>query len=171
MTRSQFLYLGLFLVACTQAIANSICGFWTTVNEKTKKPESIVAIYEYHDTVYGRIIGTYEKSTGNIVDTMYHPIERAPGVVGEPFYSGLDFIYNLKKSDSRYKGRIVDPEEGNVYNAELWVNNGNLIVRGKILFFGRNQTWLPFKESEFTKDFPKPDVSKFIPVIPKVIND
>jgi len=147
-------------------MAQAITGFWTTVNETTKKPESIVAIYEYQGKDYGRIIGTYD-TTGHIIDTIYNPLDRAPGIAGCPYYSGLDFIYNLKKSGSRYKGKIVDPEKGRVYNAELWTEKNQLVVRGKILFFGRSQYWLPFPEQLFTKNFPKPDVTQFVPTIPE----
>jgi uncharacterized protein (DUF2147 family) len=157
--------LALCMLACP-LIGQDIDGFWSTVNEETKKPQAIVAIYKYKDMHYGRMIGTYQRGTGKIFDTLYHPIERAPGIVGEPYYSGLDFIYNLKQDGEHYKGRIVDPEEGNIYRAELWRDKGNLIVRGKLLFFGRNQTWIPF--SQFSEEFPKPDVTKFIPKIPEV---
>lgn len=158
-----------FLILCIQIMAQDITGFWTTVNEKTKKPESIIAIYEYKGKYYGRIIGTYDLNTGKIGDTIYNPVERAPGVVGQPFYSGLDIIYNLMKGkDNHYNGRIIDPQEGKSYRAEIWSENGNLMVQGKLFFFWRTQTWPPFPDKDFNKDFPKPDVSKFVPKIPKL---
>lgn len=159
--------LGIFLATCLSCslIANDIVGFWTTISDKTQKPESIVAIYEHEGMEYGRLIGSFDRQTGAIHDTLYHPITRAPGLAGNPFYSGLDFIYHLKKKGSRFKGNIIDPRQGNVYHAELWTEKGNLIVKGKFFIFWRNQTWKPF--SNFTADFPKPDVSKFIPIIPQ----
>jgi uncharacterized protein (DUF2147 family) len=144
-----------------------IAGFWKTVNEKTGKAESVVAVYKYKDMYYGRIIGTFDEN-GNMTDNIYHPIERAPGVVGHPFYSGLDIIWNLRPSGSKFKGKILDPEKGNKYNAELWVEKGILVVRGKVLFFGRSQKWPPMADSDFPPDFKKPDVNEFVPVIPQV---
>ena len=36
----------------------------------------------------------------------------------------------------------MDPKEGKVYASEMWRDGSDLIVRGKIGPFGRNQTWL-----------------------------
>lgn len=162
-----YFFLSIFL--CAQLAANDIVGFWTTINNKTKKPQSIVAIYEYKGMYYGRMIGSFDSATGKVDDTLETPDSRAPGLDGHPYYMGLDFIYKLKKSDSRYRGYIVDPRDGNEYKAELWVENGNLIVQGKYLFFWRNQTWPPF--TNFNETLPKPDVSKFVPVVPKKDDD
>jgi len=154
------------LLCCSSLCGESILGFWKSIDEKTGKPGCLVAIYEYRDKYYGRIVGTYNKE-GVMEETIDAPQDRAPGVVGRPFYCGLDFIYDLKKG-SHCKGKIVDPQKGNVYRAELWVEDGNLIVRGKMLCFGRNQTWLPATQEDFPSFSKKPDVSQFVPVIPEV---
>jgi uncharacterized protein (DUF2147 family) len=145
---------------------DGIGGLWKSIDEKTGKPQCVVAIYNYQGVYYGRIIGTYDDA-GRMKETIYNPQGRAPGVVGSPFYCGLDFIWGLKnEGDAKYAGRIMDPEKGSVYHAELWVQNGNLIVRGELLFFGRNQTWLPALKTDFPKGFKFPDTSKFTPTIP-----
>jgi len=150
-------------------LAADIVGFWKTIDDATKKAQSVVAVYPYKGKYYGRIVATYDEHTGELKDTIYTPDERAPGVVGDPHYAGLDLIYNLVPKDHKFVGNIIDPQKGKEYGAELWVNKkGNLIVRGKILIFGRNQEWLPFHENEFTQEFPKPDVVAFVPVVPKV---
>ena len=108
-----------------------------------------------------------------IRDTIYHPAEKAPGIVGNPYYCGTDIIWDVVPADKKetlYKGYVADPREGKIYNAELWREGSDLVLRGKILFFGRNDLWPAFPSHGFTKDFPKPDVSKFVPVIPKVTN-
>lgn len=161
------LLTGLFLIVATSAFAQDIVGYWKTINENTNKPESIVAIYEYQGKYYGRLISSFDP-TGKKNDNIYNPKDRAPGVVGNPYYMGLDFIWDLKKDGDRYRGKILDPEKGNIYNAEIWVEDGNLIVRGKIFFFGRNQTWPPAQPSDFPPGFKMPDTSKFVPVIPNV---
>jgi len=161
-----------FLIALLMTFSVSaadIVGFWKTIDDETKKPQSVVAVYPYKGKYFGRMVATYDQNTGAMKDTIYHPDEKAPGVVGDPYYAGLDLIYNLEPKDHKFIGNIIDPQKGKVYGAELWVNKkGNLIVRGKILIFGKNQEWLAFNENEFTADFPKPDVSKFVPVVPKV---
>lgn len=148
--------------------AETIEGYWKSIDEKTDKPQCLVLIYPYEGKYYGRMVGTFGDN-GIIDDTIYAPKDRAPGVVGNPFYSGLDFIVNLQCKGSRYKGRILDPQKGKWYRAELWVKtNGNLNVRGELMFFGRNQEWLPAENSDFPKGFKKPDVKTMIPVIPEV---
>jgi uncharacterized protein (DUF2147 family) len=141
-----------------------IVGFWKSVDEETGIARCVVAIYPYQNQYFGRIIGTFNKE-GHMEDTIYKPKGRAEGVPGNPYYSGLDLIWDLDKRGSVYKGKIMDPEAGNVYKAEVWRKGADLIVRGKLLFFGRSQTWLPTTASDFPKGFKKPDTSKFVPAI------
>lgn len=165
-----FLPIFLFcLVAFNSTVlAADIVGYWKSIDDQTGKAQSIVAIYEYLGKYYGRIIATFD-DTGKVDDTIYAPKDRAPGVVGNPYYAGLDIIYDLQKDESRYSnGKIMDPEEGKVYNAELWTEDGNLIVRGEIWLFGRNQTWVPATDQDFPAGFKKPDLSKLVPSIQKV---
>ena len=146
---------------------DGIAGFWKTIDDKTGQARCVVAVYDYQGKYYGRMIGSYDDK-GEMTDTIYSPKGRAPGVLGSPFYSGLDFIWDLaNEGNERYRGRIMDPEKGDIYKAELWVKNNNLIVRGELLFFGRNQTWLPALRTDFPKGFKIPDTSKFVPVIPE----
>ena len=147
---------------------DDVVGFWKTVNDKTGKAESVVAVYEYQGKYYGRLVAAFNKE-GVIDDTIYEPRDRAPGVEGNPYYSGMDIIWDLKKKGSKYAdGKVIDPEKGRVYDAEMWIKDGNLIMRGELLFFGENETWPPMKDEEFPKNFKKPDVSTFVPVIPQV---
>lgn len=159
----------LSLALATSIFANEgVVGFWKQINEDTNKPESIIAIYPYQGKYYGRIIGTFNDD-GVIDDTIYAPQDKAPGVQGDPYYAGLDLMWDLKQNGSKYTdGKIMDPEKGRVYNAEMWTEDGKLIVRGKLLMFGRNQTWLPAEDSDYPKDFKKPDLTKFTPEIRKV---
>lgn len=168
-----FFYIFAFntlLVAEDSSSAHSkdIAGYWKTIDEKTQKPQSIIAIYEYQGKYYGRIVATYNDD-GKFDDTIYEPKTRAPGIKGEPYYSGMDIIWNVKKVGHKYSdGHIVDPEKGRVYGVALWTQGDNLVVRGELFIFGRNQTWLPVHENEFSSVYKKPDTSQFVPVIPQV---
>ncbi len=163
----------LLLIACSLFSMGTLCsqdilGFWKTIDDQTGRPESIIAIYQYHNRYFGRIIATYDDS-GKLEDTIYTPKNRAPGVIGHPFYSGMDILWDLKQEGSRFvDGEILDPEKGRVYGAEIWTQNGKLIVRGKILFFGRNQSWDPVSDADFPPNFQKPDLTKFTPSIPRI---
>ncbi|HEV8050975.1 MAG TPA: DUF2147 domain-containing protein, partial [Parachlamydiaceae bacterium] len=138
----------LFLLICsvhlsaedkaTENDQDSIIGFWKTIDEKSQRPESVVAIYKYNGIYYGRIILTYNVD-GTIQDTIYNPKKQAAGVVGNPYYVGMDIMWGLKQQGKKYKdGSILDPEKGNVYGAEAWRKAEKIVVRGKLFIFGRN---------------------------------
>lgn len=143
----------------------SIEGNWKTINEDTGQAQSVVAIYEYQGSYYGRLIGSFD-SKGKMDDTIYKPKSKATGLPGQPFYMGMDFIWDLRPKGSDYKGKILDPEKGDVYKAVLWTENGNLKVKGKLFMFSRTQTWVPATKSDFPSGFKMPDTSKFVPVAP-----
>lgn len=143
-------------------------GFWKTIDDKTGNAQSIVAIYPHNGIYFGRIIVTFEDS-GALADSINAPKYRAEALVGDPYFSGMDIIWDMKKEDSKYTGgKIIDPNRGDIYDAQMWLSHGKLIVRGEILFFGENQTWLPATESDFPPNFKKPDLKQFVPVIPKL---
>jgi uncharacterized protein (DUF2147 family) len=147
-------------------IADDITGFWQTINKETKLPNSVIAVYAYQGKYYGRIVATYNEK-GEIAETMDHPVSRAPGVVGEPYYCGLDIVLDAEpEGNGTYKGRVIDPRAGKSYRAELWRRNQDLVLRGEMFIFGKNVTWPPFPEEDFNSKFKKPDVSKFVPKVP-----
>ena len=82
-------------------------------------------------------------------------------ILGKATEDGRDVpvLYNA----SIKGGKILDPKKGKVYSCEMWRKGENLIVRGKIAFIGRNQTWLPCKDDEVTKES-KP----LVPAIPRL---
>ena len=86
------------IVCCLLCIclfaAEDIGGFWKTISDKTGQAQSIIAIYAHDGVYYGRIIGSFDEE-GNMDDHIYRPHKRAPGVAGDPFYSGLDIIWDL----------------------------------------------------------------------------
>lgn len=145
-------------------MANSgILGLWKTVDDDTAEVKSIVKVYEYKGKVFGRILVTFED--GELKDTYLNPTHRAEEVEGEPFYCGLDFIWNMVESGKKYKkGKILDPQKGKVYSSEMWLERGNLIVRGKIGPIGRNQTWLPATSRDLPSGVAEP--TGLVPDIP-----
>ena len=155
------LFLSLSLYA-----AEDIGGFWKTIDDKTGVAQSVIAIYKHQGLYYGRIIGSYDEK-GQMKDSIYLPISRSPGLPGNPFYSGLDIIWFLADRGSKFRGKILDPEHGDVYNSELWIDNGNLVVRGKLLMFGRSQVWVATAPADFPKDFKMPDLTAMVPSIPQ----
>lgn len=158
----------LLMVGITSLLfgAEGITGVWKSIDETTELVSSISVIYEYEGQLYGRILVTYEKD-GTLLDTYIHPGERAVALIGEPFYAGLDFIWGMKDKGKKWSsGKIMDPEPAKVYFCNMWRVEENLVVRGKIGPFGRNQVWVPILDNkEFPENFVIP--KNLIPIIPK----
>ena len=129
------LILGFLFYTPICLATDNIVGFWTTIDDETKQAKSIVQIYEYNNKYYGRVVDLLKNK------------EATAQIKGNPKIIGLDIIWDLKKSGQKYTGgNILDPQKGKIYGCEIWKENNNLIVRGKIAFLGRNQTWLPNTE-------------------------
>ena len=45
----------------------------------------------------------------------------------------------------------------------MWRKGENLSVRGKIAFIGRNQTWLPYKDEDLSKE-----AKPLVPALPRL---
>ena len=112
--------------------AENITGLWTTIDDETGEEKSVVQIYEYEGKYFGRVVKLFKN-----VD------KKAVGIKGNHKIVGLDIIWNLEDRGEKFKGgKILDPTKGKIYSSEAWLENGNLILRGKIGPFGRNQTWI-----------------------------
>lgn len=116
----------------------SIFGKWTTVDDDTGEIKSIVEIIERDGEIYGRIVAILTESNPDVVcDQCGEDDERYNQRI-----MGMEIIQNLKKSGSEYgDGTILDPEDGKVYRCKLWVEDGQLKVRGYWGPFYRTQTW------------------------------
>ncbi len=166
--------LGIVVSCSTSSSADfvdegGITGLWKSRDEKSDTPRALVAIYKYQDKYYGRMLATYDEE-GNIKDTILEQKEKAPGVVGNPPYCGMDFVYDVESEggSDKYKGKIVDPEKGHVYKAEFWRAGDDLIVRGELWVFGKNIPWPRATEKDLPKGFKMEEINKFVPVIPQV---
>ncbi len=142
--------------------AEKITGIWKSVSDETGLVKSISLIYEYKGKIFGRLLVTYEDD-----GTLAKPNEKAVEIAGDPAYVGLDFIWNLVDKGKKWsKGKILDPKPGKIYSCDMWIDKGNLVVKGKIGPFGRKQTWVPLKDRSELPDWvvipnnPKPKVPK-----------
>ena len=130
--KKVILALGLCLLTSVAQADQRVLGYWTTIDDETKEAKSIVRVYEYQDKVFGRVI-----------KVLTDPTAKAK-LPGEPLIEGLDIIWDMVADGARYEdGEILDPKTGKVYDCMMWMDGENLVVRGKIAFLGRNQTWLP----------------------------
>jgi len=120
--------------------ADSIVGRWKTVDEKSGKVVSEVELYDQGGKVFGKIIGLTEPNNAQgkpKVCTKCEGDDKDKPIVG------LVIIKDLSSSGDRYKGgTIMDPDDGKVYRAEVWPEDGKLKVRGYLGPFYRTQTWM-----------------------------
>jgi hypothetical protein len=132
---AAMILLGAGLVAAGE----SPVGRWKTVDEKTGKTRSVVEVYEQGGKLFGRIASIPEP-----LDKDGRPkvCAKCVGADKDKPIIGLVIIKDLAPDGERYKGgTILDPEDGKVYKAQVWVEDGALKVRGYVGIFFRTQTW------------------------------
>ena len=145
------IFFAILMMANVAKADTNITGFWTTIDDETKTAKSVVQIYEYQGKYFGRVVELLKNK------------EATAKIKGNPKIKGMDIIWDLEQKVDKYKGgEILDPTKGTVYGCEIWRDKENLIVRGKIAFLGRNQTWLP------NKDFKPVDEKQLVPNKPKL---
>lgn len=131
--------LTLFLVCSAYAQA-PIVGKWKTIDDETNEPKSMVEIIEKDGKYFGTIVELFRKpgeEPNPVCDKCKSDDDRKDKPV-----LGMQIIRNLVQDGDEYEdGTILDPGDGKVYDCKLWVEDGNLMVRGYIAFFFRTQTW------------------------------
>jgi uncharacterized protein (DUF2147 family) len=120
--------------------AESPVGTWKTVDDKSGKVLSQVQIYEEGGKLFGKITGLTEP---NDKEGKPKTCTHCSGPDKDKPIVGLVIIRDLSRSGDSYKGgTILDPEDGKVYKAEIWVEDGKLKVRGYVGFLYKTQAWL-----------------------------
>jgi len=146
--KPNFMYLVLssclFMISQTlQAQSPSIVGKWKTIDDNSGKERSVVEIYQKGDKYYGKIVKLF-REPGEPQDPL---CTECKGKKKDQKILGMEIITNLEfdSGDEEFKdGEILDPENGNVYDCKIWVDeSGVLKVRGYLYFLYRTQTWLP----------------------------
>jgi hypothetical protein len=165
----------LLLFTSMAAAQQDVTGFWKTIDDETGKAKSVIALYTLQGKLYGRVIMSYEDDGSTIKDDIYRQKVRSPFLAGNPPFAGLDMIWDLTWDAGKKiwrNGSIMDPgsetNKPKIYASEIWLDGGKLIVRGKIAFIGRNQTWLRFDKKDFPAGINAPDYTSFKPTIPKI---
>lgn len=129
--------LTLLLLIGIGAQAQSITGRWTTVDDNSGKPRSVVEISERNGRVYGHIVDVFSEKERAAVCELCPAERRNKPIVG------LEIIRDMARSGKEWtKGTILDPETGKVYDCKIWLEGGDLKVRGYVAFFFRTQTWV-----------------------------
>jgi uncharacterized protein (DUF2147 family) len=132
--------LSFFLVLANAVYGQSIVGKWKTIDDNTGEAKSIVEIYEKDGKYFGKIMKIFPDPNED-PDPVCDECDR-----DDPRYKkkiiGMEIIRGLKKDDNEFSGGdILDPENGKVYRCRLWIEGGDLMVRGYWGPFFRTQTW------------------------------
>lgn len=133
------MYLGSF--------GQDIVGKWKTIDDKTNKVKSVIEIGKNpNGTYFGKITKLF-KEPGEDPDPK---CDKCKGSRHNQKIIGMIILNDLKKKSSNMwdGGKIIDPETGDTYDCKMWIEKGNLQVRGYMGWsvLGRSQTWLPYKE-------------------------
>lgn len=143
-TRFILALFAVFLSAASAAETaekSSPVGYWETISDVTKKPRSIVWLYETDGVLYGKIVKNLDPAEGE-----GKLCTECPGEFHDKPVIGLQFLWGLKEKEGNWKGgRVLDPDNGKIYRCKLAVQEGGetLNVRGYlgISLLGRTQTW------------------------------
>jgi uncharacterized protein (DUF2147 family) len=118
----------------------SIVGKWKTIDDKTNEPKSIVEVFEKDGKYFGQIKELFRKP-GEDPDPVCDKCSDSDPRKDQPI-KGMTIIQDMVKDGDKYSGgTIMDPKKGSSYKCKLWVQDGNLMVRGSVLFIRRTQTW------------------------------
>jgi len=136
--RTCALYFLLLVFSPGFAQKSGILGRWKTVDDETGKAVSVVEIYEYKGRIYGRIVELLIPSDRN------KTCSKCEGADKDKPIMGLVVIKGLTKEENGYKGKILDPKHGRIYQCTLQLEGKDkLKVRGfiGISLIGRTQYW------------------------------
>ena len=125
------------------AQAQSPIGKWVTIDDNTGKQRSVVEISKNADgTLRGTIVQLF-RGPNEDQDPL---CDKCKGADHNKKVIGLTIIKNMQKDGDKWNdGTIMDPESGSTYDCKLWLEGGELKVRGYLAFFFRTQTWRPYK--------------------------
>jgi uncharacterized protein (DUF2147 family) len=130
----------LLLFTATTTFGQAITGKWKTIDDNSGEAKSIVEIFEKDGKYYGKIVKIFLEPNED-PDPVCDKCEK-----DDPRYNkkiiGMEIIKGLEKDHEEFSGgNILDPENGKVYRCRLWVEGGDLMVRGYWGPFFRTQTW------------------------------
>lgn len=141
MKRILYTLLLIIVSTCFTYAQKDVLGKWKTIDDDTADTKSIVEIYEVDGEVFGKVLKTFPKD-GEDPDPICDECDN-----DDPRYKqkiiGMEIIQKMEKDGDVYSGgKILDPENGNVYRCKIWREKDKLYVRGYLGFFYRTQLWL-----------------------------
>lgn len=135
--------LTVMLASNAFAQATSPVGRWTTIDDETKKPKSVIAIWEENGKLFGKI----EKLFLEPNEKQDPVCDKCQGDLKDKPILGMTILRDLKKDDDEWTGgTVLDPANGKTYKCKIAVEDGGkkLKVRGYVglSLLGRTQHWV-----------------------------
>lgn len=121
---------------------NTPVGTWTTIDDSTHKPKSIVQIVDNNGELQGHVVKILQSDEGPDPKCVKCEGERK----NQPI-QGMMILWGVTRAgdNSWDGGKILDPTNGKTYKVKLSMKDGGqkLDVHGYIGFslFGRSQIW------------------------------
>ena len=131
------------IIACSfLSRAQTVEGKWTTYNEETGTALSTIEIVKSGNSIEGRVTEIFlEPFQGD------DPVcTKCSGDRKDKKVVNMNFLWGFKKEGREWaNGKILDPQNGEVYESKLWLDDNNTMkVRGyggMMDLFYRTQTW------------------------------
>lgn len=120
------------------AQSSDIVGKWTTIDDDSGKPKSVVEIFKKADGKY------YGKIQQLLIKPEHENCTACKGDLKDKPLIGLEIIRGLSKDGKEFTGgTITDPKSGKTYKCTITRDGEKLSVRGYLGFslIGRTQTW------------------------------
>lgn len=138
MKRNIFLVIALFF-ATTIFAQTPILGEWITVDDNSGEQKSVVKIYQAENgKYYGKIIELFGEKDAVCVEC--EGADHNQPIVGLTIIRDMQLV-----GDELKNGKVLDPDNGKLYYAKVYLKDGKLVLRGsldKAGLLGRSQTWL-----------------------------
>ncbi len=130
------------------AWGQSAVGQWKTIDDDSGKAKSIVEIYEKNGKLYGKIVKLLNQEPGEDPDPICDKCSSKDDRHNQKVI-GMEIMRDMEKDGEEWEdGKILDPENGEVYKCKIWLNEDDsdqLMVRGYVAFFYRTQSWYRVK--------------------------
>ncbi|MDA3901056.1 MAG: DUF2147 domain-containing protein [Spirochaetes bacterium] len=141
MKRCSIIFVLLTIFMFTLAVLNAaapIEGYWKSIDEDTGKPTAFWKFSVNSGTLTGQIISYKDMKDEDICEECSGAFKNKPILK-----TSWIRLTNQNDDGSWDNGYIIDSRIGKQYKAKIWVESGNLMVRGYIGVeaLGRTQVW------------------------------
>ena len=160
-----------FVLACFTGFcfaADSVEGFWISIDEKTEKVTAGWHVYQQGGKLFGKIVSLANDPPGTLAYKCKDSYPGFPvsGKVTQMPVAGTPWIYGLSmdKPGEWSGGSIINPEDGKHYKCKIIFRTADgkkyktdvLEMRGEIgLGIGRSQFWQRADEATASSLWPK----------------